>query len=178
MKTALLVMDMQDVLVYGRKNIPYVPSRPMQGVRDSGIADNINNLIHFFNKHNMPVFDINFKPEEYGQTIYDIKKNYNENVVPIVKNYQDAFFNTNLEKELGAKKVTGVVIAGLNTDESIDQTMESAIIWRNYQVHISNDAITSQKKRVFEYYSSLAKFYLLNLLHRNNDRLKSAISFD
>lgn len=120
-KMALLVIDVQNVLVYGK---PFAIDE---------IISNIKTLLNISRENNVEVIYVQhsgkvgseIEPNSDGWQIYEkIKPNSNEKI--FFKNYNSAFKETNLYEYLKSKEINELIITGMQTEYCIDTTVKVA----------------------------------------------------
>jgi isochorismate hydrolase len=147
-KFALLVLDMQDYFLREDSNA-FVPSSP-------AIIENINSLIRLCEERQTPVFftrHINTNGNARMMSNW-WKRLINKNdklsgisdllYIPagnriVAKSQYDAFYNTNLDKELKTKNINGLIVCGVMTNLCVETTIRSAFV-HGYETVLPLDA--------------------------------------
>lgn len=152
-KTALLVVDVQEALVYEN---PY---------NKEFTINNIENLINNCRNNNIEVIYVQHdggKGDELeagtsGWQIYNqISPKDGEKIV--AKNYNSSFKNTELKDYLSEKNIDTLILVGMQTEYCIDTTCKVAfehgfklIIPEGTNTTFDNDYMTG--KEIYEYYN-------------------------
>ena len=146
-KTALIVVDLQKGIV----NSPTI--HPIAGVIERSCA-----LIDIFRKHGLPVVLVNVAGGASGRTeqprrhatlpegFTDLLPELNRQPGDIVvtKRTWGAFPSTDLERQLKAKGVTQVVVAGVATGTGVEATARQAYE-HGFNVTLAVDAMTDTR---------------------------------
>lgn len=120
-KLALLVIDVQNVLVYGK---PFAIDEIISNIKTLLNISRENNVEVIYVQHNGKVGS-EIEPNSDGWQIYEkIKPNPNEKI--FFKNYNSAFKETNLHEYLKSKDINELIITGMQTDYCIDTTVKVA----------------------------------------------------
>lgn len=137
MKTVLLVVDVQNLLVWEK---PY---------REKELIGNIQTLIKAAREHNVEVIyvrhddgpDTDLTAGKEGWEIYkEIMPQQGEKIVE--KFYNSAFHKTDLDAYLKDKSVENMILVGMQTEFCIDATLRSAFDL-GYKVIVPRDANTT-----------------------------------
>ncbi len=133
-KTALLVIDVQNVIVDGAHE------------RDAVVA-NVGTLVDRARVQAIPVVwvqhsDENIKKGSEGwQIVPELSPDAAEPLVQ--KNYPDSFEETSLESVLSGLGVGRLVVVGAQTDECVRSTLHGAVV-RGYDATLVSDAHTTE----------------------------------
>ena len=120
-KMALLVIDVQNVLVYGK---PFAIDEIISNIKTLLNISRENNVEVIYVQHNGKVGS-EVEPNSDGWQIYEkIKPNPNEKI--FFKNYNSAFKETNLHEYLKSKEINELIITGMQTEYCIDTTVKVA----------------------------------------------------
>lgn len=135
--TALLVMEVQTARLsenlYNKQNVLSTIKRLISCARESGTEV-------IFVRHQEPVGE----ELEYGSDGWQL---YNE-IAPVQKEkvfekkYSSAFEKTNLQQYINSRKITNIILMGLLTEYSIDDTIKSAFE-HGYQIIIPEETNTT-----------------------------------
>ena len=154
--TALVLIDLQNSVI----GIPAVHSI-------DSILDNANKLIAAFRQKQLPIVIVNVKPGNaaWMQTRKDVKMqpypddenlykitdklNTTNDDIFITKHTWNAFFETELDKQLKDLNVTGIVLGGVSTSIGVEGTARAASEL-GYNISFAIDAITDRVKEAHE----------------------------
>jgi len=134
LKTALLVIDVQNDVVGGSHN------------RDSVVA-NIAVLVGKARAQGIPVVWVQHSSDQMPQGsdgwqfVPELSRDESEPLVP--KRYADSFEETGLEAVLAEHRVGRLIVTGAQTDECIRSTLHGAIV-RGYDATLVSDAHTTE----------------------------------
>ena len=177
MKKALLIIDYQNDFVssdgkVGQKLTSVLGKETFLRLQNLSLP--INKLISFWKKNNDSVIYVKSDYNEvnnvgrfrefrasgaYGNTglvgtkgheLYNISESAD---LEVVKNFFDAFINTNLDNYLKEHSITDLYLCGVNTDFCVFHTAITAMI-KGYNVYIiidATDTITKNKQVFLEY---------------------------
>ncbi|MEK6284890.1 MAG: cysteine hydrolase family protein [Acidobacteriota bacterium] len=136
--TALLVIDVQVGIIEG-----------FHAYRGREVLEQINKLLSKARASNMPIIYIQHDgeaghPLEAGTDGWQIHaeiKHHKENLI-IRKRASDSFFETTLQRELEARGIKHLIVAGCMTEYCVDTTSRRAVSM-GYDVTLVSDAHTT-----------------------------------
>jgi nicotinamidase-related amidase len=145
-QSAVLVVDVQQALFH---------TDPPPFEADAVMA-RVNHVTSLAHRSGVPVITVQhdgdahdgLKPFSPGWQLHE-QLQVPPGAVQIRKATCDAFFETNLESELRARRVETVILAGYATDFCIDTTLRNALS-RNFHVVVIGDAHTTNDSPVPE----------------------------
>ena len=129
--TALLIIDIQERILGVMQN-------------SESVVSNTVKLIKGFKVLNLPVFFTEQYPKGLGSTAKQIADELN-GTEPIQKMSFSCFGAEDLFRRLSDKKISQVVIAGIESHVCVQQTALD-LIANNFQVNIPADAVSSRKE--------------------------------
>ncbi len=112
--------------------------------RKEPMIHNIKNLIAFAGLVGLPILLSELAPQNFGGTIDEIKKLI-PRLEPIKRSRYTCFGNEDLTLRLEAMNTSTLVVVGMETHTSINQTVLDALT-RGYRVHVVFDATSSRRK--------------------------------
>ena len=135
---ALLIIDVQVGIIEG-----------LRAYRGSEVLDQINNLLSKARASNTPIIYVQHDgeaghPLEVGTDGWQIHPHINPHDEDIVvrKRASDSFFETTLQRELEARGVKRLIVAGCMTEYCVDTTSRRAVSM-GYDVTLVSDAHTT-----------------------------------
>jgi len=135
-KTALLIVDMQDGNFFGPDPI-YNGSELLTKVKNLVVKARLAQIPIFFIQHSGDEGD----PDAYGSPGWKIHSDitpFEEDIV-IEKKTPDSFHETHLQNELTIKQIKQLIIAGLQTEYCVDTTCRRAYTL-GYDIILVQDA--------------------------------------
>lgn len=149
----LLVVDVQNALI---KSHPYNEEIVIENIKNLIIASRDNNIEVIYVRHDDGK-GTELEQNTDGWKIYDdIAPNSSERIFE--KQYNSAFFKTELRKHLESKGVDTIILVGLQTEYCIDATCKSAfdygykiIIPEETNTTFDNEYLTGEK--IYEFYN-------------------------
>lgn len=145
MGTALLVIDMQN------------------GVCTDGIyklkqtVENINNRIKYFRDHKFPIIFIQhidqaLRPDSYDWKIMSQINYFKDKDITIQKTHADAFYKTDLKKELDRLRIDKLEITGAQTEYCVDTSIRVAhnfgyeiVMYKGATTTFDNEFLSAEK---------------------------------
>jgi len=136
--SALLVIDVQVGILEG-----------MRAYRGPEVLDRINELLNSARLAQLPIIYVQHDGEaghplevgSDGWLIHPAIKPHDEDLI-VRKQASDSFFETTLQRELDAREVTHLIVAGCMTEYCVDTTVRRAVSM-GYDVTLVADAHTT-----------------------------------
>lgn len=167
-KIVLLIVDVQNALI---NEHPYNGQRVIENIKKLILTARDNKKEVLYVRHNDGE-GTELENGTYGWQIYDeISPNSNE--VIFEKQYNSAFYKTNLKEYLDSKNIDTIILVGLQTEYCIDATCKSAFDY-GYKIIMPEETNTTFDN---EYLSGekLYEFYNYKIWNR---RFASVIQVD
>ncbi|MDR3543138.1 MAG: cysteine hydrolase family protein [Desulfosporosinus sp.] len=149
----LLVVDVQNALINAH---PYNEERVIENIKNLILTARDNKKEVLFVRHDDGK-GTELENGTHGWQIYD-KVSPNSNELIFEKQYNSAFYKTDLKKHLDNKKIDTIILVGLQTEYCIDATCKSAfehdykiIIPEETNTTFDNDYLSGEK--LYEFYN-------------------------
>lgn len=152
MKTALLLIDIQNVLV---ESNPYDIDKCLEIWPEALRRARMQGLDVIFVRHN----DEEFIKDTHGWQIHD-RIHPQEQEIIIDKHFNSAFKETNLDQVLQERQIEHLIIAGMSTNYCVDTTIKVAFE-KGYQLSVIEagtatfDAPNISAEQLIEHYETI-----------------------